>query len=122
MAVGKPRSRPRFSPVDDLALDEIGASEQAVGERHVAALQGLARRGGGDGVETAGLVLDDPLDDLDPKAKPSALGPQKIGVALARGAKAEIIAGHDRRDAEPPRQYVASEIRRRQRRETTRRK
>ena len=77
-------------------------AEQASGERDVAALQRLARRRRGDGVETAGLVPGDALDDLDAKAEPRALAFEEIRVAAPALAETKVVAGDDRGDAQPP--------------------
>ena len=114
---GKAERATELAALPHHALDEIGMAEQTRGERDVAGLQRFARRRRGDRLEAPRLVLRDARHDLDGKAQPLALRAQKIRIAGARGAEAEVIARDGGGDAEPAREDLLGEFPRRPRRE-----
>ena len=103
LAVGKPSSRPRWSPLTTVALDHERRAEAVRRALHVAGRDQGPDPGRGDG-----LAVD--LDQRhDPGLELGARG-EHLRVALGLGAEAEVLADRDPLGAEPLDQDLLDEL------------
>ena len=103
LAVGKPSSRPRWSPLTTVALDHEGGAEAAARALHVAGRDQGPDPGRGDGLAV----------DLDQRHDPGLelrVRFQHRRVAFGFGAEAEVLADRDLLGAELLEQDVLDEV------------
>ena len=109
LAVGKPRSRPRFSPWITVAGDEPGPAQHAGGVGNLALGE---RHADGSGRDRPLVDIDMGLHvDLD--AELGRLGNQEARRADAALAEMEVVADRNAADAEPPDEVMVNKILRR---------